>query len=285
MFSSRLFSSRLSISRGLAIPRIGTTTSVFSPTKIISRNYAVYLPIKRKRQARLRYIFYMVLVSFGAMYYVSHSVDKRNVKKSFSEGEFKQYEQETGLRRRHKLISHDLNEKYQFYVVPYVHDNQAIDKIVKRVEELGRKVRVIDPAELIKTEKEDERNKYCYLLQDLDDGHKEYPAGLITALIKQYISFFMNTRDGTFDTTFIIKNYPQHTAEAIKFENDVCDINQCIVLNDDIENQLPQEKDDETVRAIKNVDGYFGSVGKTKTLVNKSNKLESELKKVISEDF
>lgn len=293
MFASRLLIKQ-QVSRRLipssTLSKLTTTQSpgFVSPLQIFSRNYAiVHKDLTKKKSPRLRYMFLMVAISFSAMYFVSHSVDKRVVKKSFSEGEFKDYEQQTGLKRRHKLLGHDMNQKYKFYVVPYVHDQTTLDKIVTRLLEVddSKKVKVIDPQELIVQEKQDERNKYCYLLEDLEDARKPFPPGLITALIKQYISFFMNTRDGTFDTTFVIKNYPQHTAEAIKFENDVSDIHGCILLQDDIVNQLPNVKDDDGVRAISNVDGYFGSVGKSYKLTNSGNQLDGELKKVITEDF
>ena len=85
-------------------------------------------------------------------------------------------------------------------------------------------VKIIDPAQLIEEQKKDEGMKYHYLLEDLDEQGRPYPPGLITAVIKQEIYKILNTREGTFDTNFIIKNYPQTTNEAIKFENDISDI-------------------------------------------------------------
>ena len=45
---------------------------------------------------------------------------------SFTEREFQLYEEETGLKRRNKLISHAMNSKYKFYVIPYVHDEEEL---------------------------------------------------------------------------------------------------------------------------------------------------------------
>ena len=66
-------------------------------------------------------------------------------------------------------------------------------------------VKIIDPAQLIEEQKKDEGMKYHYLLEDLDEQGRPYPPGLITAVIKQEIYKILNTREGTFDTNFIIK--------------------------------------------------------------------------------
>ena len=95
----------------------------------------------------------------------------------------------------------------------------------------------------------------------------------------------MNTREGAFDTNYIIKNYPQTTNEAIKFENDVSDIAKCLVLHYDMENELPKHKNDEEMRSIKNVEGYFDSVGKTKTLTSKYDEMDAKFEEIMLEDF
>ncbi|RLV95993.1 Altered inheritance of mitochondria protein 36 mitochondrial [Spathaspora sp. JA1] len=273
-----MFASRL-------IPRLPCKSTHFaskvtSPLTSISRNYAIkHQNIKKKRPA-VRYIFGMFLLSSAFLYFVTGRVDKKKtIKTSFSEKEFNEYEEITGLKRRHKLFTFEMNEKYQFYVIPYVKHDESVETLSKQLTELdqSKKVKVINPVELLEQEKNDESKKYSFLLQDLQASNKSYPPGLVTAVIKEYLSFLLNTREGTLDTSFIIKNYPQTTHEAIKFENEISDIKKCIILENDVVNELSKGTDEE-IRSIKNVDGYFNSVGKSTTITSdkkiKSIKLE-----------
>ena len=89
---------------------------------------------------------------------------------SFTEREFQLYE-ETGLKRRNKLISHTMNSKYKFYVIPYVHDEEELKKwlICYNFKDENATVKIIDPAQLIEEQKKDKGMKYHYLLEDLDE--------------------------------------------------------------------------------------------------------------------
>ncbi|KAK6455823.1 altered inheritance of mitochondria protein 36, mitochondrial [Scheffersomyces xylosifermentans] len=267
-----------------------STSTVFAQPKpsvlLASRNYA--FSSNRRNQPRIRYLFYVFGFSTVLLYYVGNVVDKKKPKTSFdSEREFQEYEKITGLKRRYKLINHDKNEHYKFYVVPYVHSDASLEKIADRLKKRDEtwQVKIIDPVELIEKEKQDEGKKYCYLLQDIAQTGRPYPKGLITALVKEEIEFFMNTRSGTFDTNFIIKNYPQTTDEAIKFENDVSDIQKCLVLNYDIVNELPKAKNPDVVRSINNVKGYFETVGRTIAIDKKHDELDSKLLEIILKDI
>ncbi|KAK6201026.1 uncharacterized protein RJT21DRAFT_31074 [Scheffersomyces amazonensis] len=229
-----------------------------------TRTYASS-PVPRKRSSgpRLRYLFYVFLLSSAALYYTGQRVETKKIKTSFNEREFEEYEKETGLKRRHKLIA---DSKFKFYVLPYVSDSKVVNELVSTLEknDKTRQVKVIDPEELVAREKEDESKKYCFLLQDLDAARRPLPKGLITSIIKEEIAFYQNTRNGTFDTTFIITNYPQSTDEAIKFENEVCDIQKCFHV------QTSSTLSDYEARIIDNVFGYFDTVGKAKTLTKKT---------------
>ena len=46
-----------------------------------------------------------------------------------------------------------------------------------------------------------------------------------------------------------------------------------------------QNKTNEEQRAIKNVDGYFNSVGKSKTLVEKFDPMDKEFEEIMLEDI
>ncbi|EGW33406.1 uncharacterized protein SPAPADRAFT_60765 [Spathaspora passalidarum NRRL Y-27907] len=273
-----MFSTRL-------MPRVGLMRSpLVSRSPIGSlRNYAIqHSNIKRKRPA-VRYMVGMFLFSTIFLFFVSGRVDKKKrVQTSFSEKEFDEYEEITGLKRRHKLITHEMNDKYQFYVIPYVKHEESVERLSQRLAQLddSKNVKVIDPTELLEQEKADESKKYSYLLQDLDAANRPYPPGLITAVIKQHLTFLLNTREGTLDTTYIIKNYPKTTHEAIKFENEVSDIKKCIVLQNDVANELPKVSNDEEIRAINNVGGYFNSVGKSTTVAN-----DKQLKSITLEEL
>lgn len=215
---------------------------------------------KPEELPKIRYFAVVILASFGLLHFVTTQVDKKAPKVSFTEREFQQYEKETGLKRRHKLISHEKNEQYEFYAVPFAHDISVAEKVLGSKFTGSSQVKTIDPASLIEKEIEDE-GKYSYLLQELKATKKSFPRGLITALVKQEIELFMNTTKGQFDTKILLMNYPQTTEEAIKFENDVSELKTCVVLEHDFENLTADLEEDE-VRKVKNVVGYFDTVGK-----------------------
>ena len=253
-----------------------------------SRSYAKRSGMDKNEAPKLRYIFYVFLFSSATLYLAGQKVDKsKKPKTSFnSDREFLDYERETGLKRRHKLIDNELNDKFKFYVVPYVHADETVTKIANRLQALEpeKNVRIIDPQELIEQELKDESRKYSYLLQDLKEQGKSFPRGLITALIKEELQIFLTTRSGTFDTNFILKNYPQSTEEAIKFENDVSGIQKCLILHYDVMNELKNE-DVDKVRLINNVHGYFETVGRARTITSRFDEMDEKLMEIALEDF
>lgn len=257
------------------------------PPRVQLNSFRNYATSKKNGPPRIRYLFYTFLFSTAVLYFAGSNVDKRpKPKTSFvDENELREYEKSTGLKRRYKLINSEKNENYRFFVVPYVHTQSTLDHLVKKIKESdsAREVKVIDPAELIEAEKKDESKRYCYILQDLEKENKPLPKGLITAVIKEEISQFLNTRSGTFDTNFVIKNYPQSTDEAIKFENDISDVKQCLVLHFDIINELPKYEDSDASRSINNVVGYFKTVGKTTEIANLHDSLDDKFKEVMME--
>lgn len=229
--------------------------------------------VRPENAPRIRYLFMMVLISFGMLHYVTTKVEKKVPKNSFTEREFQQYEKETGLRRRHKLVSHEKNDQYAFYVVPYCHDVQKTEKELATKLPKDRQVKVIEVSALVEKEIEEE-GKYSYLLQDLKAQGRQMPRGLITAIIKQEIELFMNTTKGQFDTNIMILNYPQSTEEAIKFENDVSDVKTCIKLDDDYTNSLKSDLSGDDLRKISNVFGYFDTVHKVTPVNSKVKTIE-----------
>lgn len=221
----------------------------------------------------MRYFLVVVLASFGLLHFVTTQVDKKAPKVSFTEREFQQYEKETGLRRRHKLISHEQNDHYVFYAVPFAHDvTKAVQLLTEKLP-AGKQVKVIEPKKLMEKEIEDE-GKYSYLLQELQATKRLLPRGLITALVKQEVQLFLNTTKGQFDTNILLLNYPQSTEEAIKFENDVSDLKSCIVLDDDFQSSLSHDLSEDDVRKVNNVVGYFDTVDKVQKVDFKSQVLE-----------
>ncbi|CUM48758.1 Altered inheritance of mitochondria protein 36, mitochondrial [Debaryomyces fabryi] len=271
--SSQLFKNSIRGMRNARIPITHLKPSPFMPLRA-----QFYSTNAKNEPPKLRFLFYMFIFASGVLYVAGNRLDKKKTKNSFTEKEFEEYEITSGLKRRSKLISTKDAEKYKFYVVPYVHQNEFITKIA---EKLGDKeVRVIDPEELIKREREDESRHYSYLLQDLKQEGKQLPKGLVTALIKDDIKFYLNTRKGTFDTNFVIKNYPQTTDEAIKFENDISDIQKCIVLHYDMLNELKKNKGDEKARLINNVVGYFETVNKASVITAKHDELDDKLQEI-----
>lgn len=265
--------------RGVGNQRVPIKPFNMAPFNTVRPQF--YSTKANKDQPKVRYLFYMFFFSSGILYFAGHSLTNKKPKTSFTEKEFEEYQHASGVKRRTKLISNEDNEKYRFYVVPYVHKDEFVTKLA---EKLGDKeVRIIDPEELIQREKDDENRPYAYLLQDLTATGKPFPKGLITALIKEDIKFYLNTRKGTFDTNFIIKNYPQTTDEAIKFENDVSDIQKSVVLHYDILNELSKNKNEDETRLLNNVLGYFETVGKSKVIVAKHDELDDKLQDITLE--
>lgn len=227
--------------------------------------------VRPENAPRIRYLVLMVLVSFGAMHLATSRITKKGPpKNSFSEREFQQYEQESGLKRRSKLVGHEQNSQYDFYVVPFTHDRKSLEQeLAKRLPE-DKQVKVVDPKELIEKELEDE-GRYSYLLEDLKRLGKPLPRGLLTALVKQEVKLFMNTTRGQHDTSIVLVNYPQTTEEAIKFENEVADIKACLVFSD--YDQSVSDLSDDEVRKVTNVLGYFDIVKKKKQIGSGTDKL------------
>lgn len=224
--------------------------------------FRLYSTAPKARRAdqgpKLRYLFVVVLASYGLLHYCTKRMDKsKKPQTSFSEREFEEYEKRTGLRRRTKLIGPDKKDQYAFYAVPFTTSKSIMNTLNDQLQ--GREVKVIDPAELMEKEVE-EQGKYSYLIEDLKASGRLVPKGLITALIKNEVHLFMNTTKGQYDTNIVLLNYPQSTDEAIKFENDVSDIHSCLVPDD--EEELKTHLDPELLRKINNVVGYFDIVKK-----------------------
>lgn len=209
---------------------------------------------------KLRYLFLVVLGSYGLLHYCTQRMDKnRKPQTSFTEREFQEYEKRTGLRRRAKIVPPEKSDQYTFYAVPFTRSKDSIVAALGSLLLNGRETKIIDPAELMEKEVELE-GKYSFLIEDIRASGRLIPKGLLTALVKNEVSLFMNTTKGQYDTNIILVNYPQSTDEAIKFENDISDIHACLVPeSSDI---LEKSLDPEQLRKINNVVGYFDTVHK-----------------------
>lgn len=250
------------------------TARTFMESPISQRLYSTQKKkIRPENAPRIRYLVMMVAASFGLLHYVTSQIDKKAPKNSFSEREFQQYEKETGLKRRHKLISHEKNDQYQFYVVPYCHDVKAAEKELTKKLPQGKNVKIVEPSKLIESEIEDEK-KYGYLLQDIKAQGRPMPRGLITAIVKEEIELFINTTKGQYDTSIVILNYPQSTEEAIKFENDISDVKTCVKLENDCSKYLESDFAQDDVRKVNNVFGYFDTVDKVTAVTLSTKSLE-----------
>lgn len=232
---------------------------------VASRFYSQKVSVKRQKTPRIRYLFAVVLFSYGCLHFVTSKVSKKAPRTSFSEREFEQHEKETGLKRRVKLIPVEKNNQYAFYAVPFAHDQSKVLQQLRDVVPEGKETKIINPQDLIEKEIEDQ-GRYSYLLEDLKAQGRSLPKGLITALVKQEVKLFMNTTKGQYDTNIVLMNYPQSTDEAIKFENDVSDIYTCILPLADFEKNASVYLDVDSVRKINNVIGYFDIVDKVKML-------------------
>ncbi|KAF3992438.1 hypothetical protein FT663_00718 [Candidozyma haemuli var. vulneris] len=209
---------------------------------------------------KLRYLFMVVLASYGLLHLATQRMDKvKKPQTSFSEREFQEHEKQNVLKRRTKVVPPEKRDQYNFYVVPFVKSKESIVDVLKGKLSSGREVKVIDPAELLEKELESE-GRYSYLIEDIKATGRQVPKGLVTALVKNEVNLFMNTTKGQYDTDIVLVNYPQTTDEAIKFENDISDIHTCFVPeNEDV---FKNSFDKEELRKITNVKGYFDIVKK-----------------------
>lgn len=258
--------------RSLTTPISRPPTGAVYRTTLNSRSYATSSR-PTKKEPKVRYLFYMFVLSSFTVFIAGQVVNKKKPKTSFgSEQELDEYEQATGLKRRSRLINDANGEKYKFYAIPYYEDESIVNKVKLALGE-GAKIKEIDVDDLITRELNDDTRKYCFLLQDLNKRKKPYPNGLITALIRNEVHFYINTSQGIYDTNFILKNYPRNTQEASKFETDVALLEKIIVTKNDINETLPAKLSDDQVRKITNVVSYFETVGKSTIL----NSLDDEL--------
>lgn len=238
----------------VSVPKV-SAKSAFLPSRFYATARKPRLP---DQGPKLRYLFVVVLASYGLLHYCTQRMDKsKKPQTSFSEREFEEYEKRTGLRRRMKLIGPDKQDQYAFYAVPFSTSKSISDTLKEKLQ--GREVKVINPSELMDKEVELE-GKYSYLIEDIRASGRLVPKGLLTALVKNEVNLFMNTTKGQYDTDIVLLNYPQSTDEAIKFENDVSDIHSCLVP--DNEEVLKNNLDAELLRKINNVVGYFDIVKK-----------------------
>ncbi|CCE85703.1 Piso0_005324 [Millerozyma farinosa CBS 7064] len=263
------------------LPRVGIARpNLLVPAVNRVHNARSYATGRREEAPKVRYLFYTFIFSTFVLYLATTQINKKQPKKSFSEDEFRAYEEETGLKRRSRLIKNEDREKYTFYAVPFVHRQKFIDILGNRLG--SRQVKVIDPEEVIKKEIDSEGH-YSILLQEVQANKKSMPKGLVTALIQNEIRNYLNTRNGTFDTNFILCNYPQTTDEAIKFENEVSEIKKCIGLHYDILNELEKTKGPEGARLVNNVLGYYDAVKKTKIITYNHDELDEKMQDVVLE--
>lgn len=272
----------LRITRGLSLKQAIGVRQAWDRSVVNFRGYATHTkdssglnaPIQNRKPRkdegpRIRYLLYVFFFSSGLLVLATNLVNKKKVPQTtFTEREYQEYERESGIKRRNKLISGASSDKYHFYAVPYVETDESLNKVISKLPK-NKEVKVIDPDYLIQRETEDSDARYSILLNDLKQTRKPIPRGLVTALIKQELELFLNTSKGIYDTNIVLKNYPQSTYEASKFENDISDIRRVIVLKDDIEKDFPTKKRDEDVRLINNVVGYYDTVGKNYELTGK----------------
>lgn len=224
----------------------------------LNRGYASIPPRTRQTLPKMRYFALMFAILSVALYFAGNSVTRKQPKTTFSdEREFNEYEASSGLRRRHKLIPSEKNDQYAFFAVPLCSDADAA-KVISAIKEQdpSKLICVLNPQDLVDQEAADPERRYAGVLAEIKSQNKPMPPGLELAILKQHVKFLLNTRQGTFDTAFILKNFPQTIDEAIKFENDVLTISLCVIIKG--EDML-----EELQRAIDNVGGYFEIVGKT----------------------
>lgn len=235
-------------------------------TRLGVRHYASAL----QKGPKFRYLVYTFMFSTAALVFVSLKVDKKTRPRTlFLEQEFEEHEAQMGLKRRHKVVE---DASVKFYVLPCV-DDGALERLRRATPAV-----VIDPRECEQRVLADPSAKFHALLEELAATRKPWPKGLVTALVKERVQQEM--RDGA-PRAFFIKNYPLNTDEAIKFENDVGDVTQCLVFPDAIERQQSPEAE----RLVRNVVGYFDTVGKLRTVRTLYDELDSILAEVVLDDL
>jgi hypothetical protein len=225
-----------------------------SPVKIPVR----YISKKNERKSsgdRIEFKWFLLVGVFGTMVYMTvmqrikeqdHSKNLEKYKKTFTEEEWNSYINE--IQKKHLTLENG----EECYLIPFTNSNSIDSKPIKStIEKLGgsENVGVLDLNELIKNQLENKlgKSKYSILLnQTLESENDKLPGfkysftyrlkpGIFTQIVSDEISNLksLNPTLGR----FIVLNYPPTIKEAIKFEQNVCNKDILITLNDKSQNE------------------------------------------------
>lgn len=230
---------------------------------VVGQRFASQWRNENKTDDKIEFKWFLLVGVFGTMVYVTvmqrikeqdHSKNVEKYKKTFTEDEWQKYVQETQVKRL------TLEHGEECFLVPFTHQNRSDSKIIKQtVEKLGgaENVGVLDLNELVQKQLTDESTyaKYHILLSqslesqdDNSDGFKykftyKLKPGLFTQMVHDEI---LNQKKENGDLgRFLILNYPPTIKEAVKFEQNICNKDTLLTL---------QDSDSEIVQYFETVD-------------------------------
>lgn len=204
---------------------------------------------ERKTDDKIEFKWFLLVGVFGTMVYVTvmqrikeqdHSKNIEKYKKTFTEEEWTKYINEIQKKRL------TLEAKEECYLIPYTFNSQSYAKAISStVDNLGgaENVGVVDLNSLVTAQLNDPLGKAKYhilLAQSLEAEDANAPGfkytftyklkpGIFTQIVNDEILRLKSENPSL--GRFVILNYPPNIKEAVKFEQNVCNKDTLLVLD------------------------------------------------------
>lgn len=220
----------------------------------------------------MQFKWFLLIGVFGTMVYVTvmqriqeqdHSKNLEKYKKTFTEEEWSKYINE--IQKKHLTLESD----EECFLLPFTYNNSNSSQVKLAIEKLGGEsnVGVLDLNKLVESQLTDDQTskaKYHILLsQSLEAELKDAPgfrytftyklkSGIFTQIVNDEIQKLKAQNPSL--GRFVILNYPPNIKEAIKFEQNVCNKDTLLTVDDKLnETEIVQ---------------YFETVDKVKSVAN-----------------
>lgn len=213
------------------------------------KRYASSWRNERKTDDKIEFKWFLLVGVFGTMVYVTvmqriqeqdHSRNIEKYKKTFTEEEWTKYINEIQKKRL------TLEAKEECYLIPYTFNSQSYAKAISStVDNLGGagNVGVVDLNSLVSAQLNDPLGKAKYhilLAQSLEAEDANAPGfkysftyklkpGIFTQIVNDEILRLKSENPSL--GRFLILNYPPNIKEAVKFEQNVCNKDTLLVLD------------------------------------------------------
>lgn len=207
-----------------------------------------------KTDDKIQFKWFLLIGVFGTMVYITvmqriseqdHSKNLEKYKKTFSEDEWNAYISD--IQRKTFTLESD----EECFLLPYsFNKNSKSNEIIKLANKLGglKNVAIIDLNELVEDQLSNKNGKEKYnillnsTLESTDSNPESFKfkftyklkSGIFTQIVNDKITELKNENPEL--GRFIILNYPPNIKEAVKFEQNVCNRDNLIILNNEKDN-------------------------------------------------